>query len=276
MVILGQMQREQAAEDFIERNDGAALIAIAGSDAPDSSYRLGTREYDWHSHVRGLIFCVESGLAHVRTSHGSWLLPPNRAGWIPPGEPHWVHVVSALSGWSVIVTPDACRQLPDRPCIFSINELTRELVRRAMSWPMPDDLDPAKERLTRVLLDEMVRAPLEPIDLPMPSDARLARIARAVFERPDDPKTLEEWADWGAVSSRSLRRMMRIETGMSFGQWRQQARLTRALEMLAQGTPVAVISDALGYASPSNFIAMFRRAFGKPPARYFSGRAESR
>lgn len=69
----------------IEDAGGPALIALRGGDDPDSPYRLGSREYDWHSHVRGQLFCVESGLVHVRTSHGSWLLLPQRAGWIPPG-----------------------------------------------------------------------------------------------------------------------------------------------------------------------------------------------
>ena len=34
---------------------------------------------------------------------------------------------------------------------------------------------------------------------------------------------LEDWARWGAVSPRTLRRLMAVETGMSFGRWRQQA-----------------------------------------------------
>ena len=43
-----------------------------------------------------------------------------------------------------------------------------------------------------------------------------------------------------------------------------------ALEMLANGVSVANIADALGYATPSNCIAMFRRSFGDSPGRYFS------
>ncbi|WP_422527149.1 helix-turn-helix domain-containing protein [Serratia fonticola] len=42
--------------------------------------------------------------------------------------------------------------------------------------------------------------------------------------------------------------------------------------MLANGMPVSSIADALGYATPSNFIAMFRRCFGDSPAHYFSKR----
>lgn len=264
------MRDEDLAAEFIERADGAPLIAFAGSDAPESRYRMGTVQYDWHSHVRGQVFCVESGLVHVRTSHGSWLLPPHRAGWIPPGEPHWVHMVGAQSGWSVIVAPEPARLLPDRPAVFGISEVMRALVRRAVCWDEMVSLQPAQERLMQVLLDEMVQAPQEPLHLPMPRDARLARIARALFDAPDDPRGLEEWAKWGGVSPRSLRRLMLAETGMSFGAWRQQASLTRALEMLAQGQAVAVVADALGYAAPSNFIAMFRRAFGETPARYFA------
>ena len=50
--------------------------------------------------------------------------------------------------------------------------------------------------------------------------------------------------------------------------------LIHALERLAQGEAVATVADALGYASPSGFIAMFRRAFGASPGRYFAQRQE--
>ena len=106
----------------------------------------------------------------------------------------------------------------------------------------------------------------------MPSDPRLVRIANAILAQPENGRALDEWAKWAAISSRTLRRLMRAETGLSFAQWRQQARLAHALEMLARGEPVGVVSDALGYAAPSNFITMFRRAFGDSPAHYFASR----
>lgn len=269
------MKPDQHMVDLIERADGPALIAFWGSEEPDSGYRLGTREYDWHSHVRGQVFCVESGLVHVRTLHGSWLLPPHRAGWIPPGERHWASVIGATSGWSVVVAPDESLKLPNRPCVIGISELMRALVRRAVSWTAQDHLSPSQERIIQVLLDEMKCAPHQPLHLPMPSDPRLARIAQAFFERPGDRRTLEDWAVWGGVSARTLRRLMQAETGFSFARWREQVRLVHALEMLAKGQQVAAVSDTLGYASPSNFIAMFRRAFGHSPGRYFSARTQA-
>ncbi len=72
---------------------GPWLIALGGRDAAGREYRLGTREYGWHQHVRGQLLCVESGLLHVRTAHGDWVLPPQRAGWIPPATQHRVQVL---------------------------------------------------------------------------------------------------------------------------------------------------------------------------------------
>lgn len=256
------------------RLDGPPLVALWGDDMPERLYRLGTRSYDWHAHVRGQIFCVESGLIHVRTRHGSWLLPPHRAGWMPPGEAHQVNVLGAMSGWTVLLTPDVARPLPSFPQVIGISELMRALVRRAVAWSDQSALTVDQERIVAVLIDEILRAGREPLHLPMPTDPRLLRISRAILEDPRKNWTVEEWARFGGLSVRTLSRLFRNQTAMSFARWSQQARLTLAMEMLAQGEPVAVIADAVGYASPSNFIAMFRRHFGTSPGRYFSTQAD--
>ena len=56
---------------------------------------------------------------------------------------------------------------------------------------------------------------------------------------------------------------------MSFGRWRQQARLLRALELLASGDKIIDIALALGYESPSAFTSMFRKQFGQTPSHFF-------
>lgn len=255
---------------LIERVDGPALIAYSIEAEAASEYREGTETYDWHRHLRGQFFCVESGLVHVHTEHGSWLLPPHRAGWMPPGEWHTVSISGPMSGWGVFIAPGASHCLPERPCVIGISELMRALVRHASAWTWSEQLDAAQERVMAVMLDEMCRAPREPLHLPMPLDRRLLRIAQAVLEQPQDNRSLEDWADWAGLSVRSLSRLFRAETALSFAQWRQQARLSRALEQLAEGEPVASVADALGYASVSAFVAMFRRSFGQSPGRYFS------
>ncbi|MBI3100428.1 MAG: helix-turn-helix transcriptional regulator [Burkholderiales bacterium] len=259
----------QLVEDS-ERADGPAVIAFVGDHEPDSDFPLDNREHDWHSHVRGQLFCVESGLVHVRSAHGSWMLPPLRAGWIPPGVPHWVSITGVLSGWCVLIAPHASAVLPSTPCVIGVSELLRALVQRCVTWAGTEHLSPEQDRITAVLLDELCNTPHQPLHLPLPTDRRLLRIAKAVLKNPSDTRTLEQWAQWAGMSSRTLSRLCVAQTGSSFAQWRQQAGLTHALELLAQGRSVADVADALGYASPSNFIAMFRRSFGESPGRFFA------
>jgi AraC-like DNA-binding protein len=261
---------ESEDPDYSEWLHGAPLIALAGEDRPGSGYRLGTREYGWHRHARGQLFCVDQGLLHVQTPRGAWVLPPRRAGWVPAGMHHQVRVSGALRGWTLLVTPDFGAGLPPQPCVIAISELLAALARRALRWERLGPLAPEQVRMAAVIHDEIRRTPHEALHLPMPADARLLRVARALLQDPGSTWTLEQWAAFGALSPRTLRRLMQAETGMGFGAWRQQAQLAHGLDLLARGLQVAQVSDALGYASPSNFIAMFRKALGDSPARYFA------
>jgi AraC-like DNA-binding protein len=55
---------------------------------------------------------------------------------------------------------------------------------------------------------------------------------------------------------------------MSFGRWRQQARLQFAVRRLAEGAAVGTIALECGYESPSAFVSMFKQALGTTPGRY--------
>lgn len=255
--------------DRIERADGPAVIAYWDEGEAASEQGGETHMHDWHRHLRGQLYCIESGLVHARTRFGSWLLPPHRAGWMPPGELHTVSVSGPMSGWGLFLAPEVCAVLPEHPCVIGISELLRALVRRASEWTLTERLEPEQERVCAVLLDELRRAAHEPLHLPMPVDRRLLRVAHAVLKAPHENRSLEDWARRAGLSVRSLSRLFRSETALSFAQWRQQARLSRALEHLAEGMPVTRVAEATGYASTSAFIAMFRRAYGLPPARYF-------
>ncbi len=74
------------------------------------------------------------------------------------------------------------------------------------------------------------------------------------------------------MSRRNFTRLFREQTGMSFGEWRQQACLLAALTRLGQGEPVTHVAMELGYSSTSAFTVAFRRALGSSPSRYLAGR----
>ena len=271
---IGQVDIPQEIHDsdYSEWSKGPPLITRTWKLESNKTQEPLTRPYKLHSHFRGQLLCIESGLIQVRTEKGSWILPPQRAGWIPPGAMHSVHLCSALNGWSLLFTPASCRRLPTQPCVIAINEVLRALASRTTAWSKTDALTLEQKRIFAVIIDEIRRTPHESLYLPIPKDPRLKRVTQAILDDPGSLRTIDQWAAIGSMSSRTLRRLMRTETGMGYGEWRQQAQLTHAMEMLARGVSVTDVADALGYASPSNFIAMFRRAFGDSPAHYFWSR----
>jgi AraC-like DNA-binding protein len=122
----------------------------------------------------------------------------------------------------------------------------------------------------RLILDELRALPVLPLHLQMPSDRRLLPMCERLRTRLDDSSTLSDWARRLALNVKTVQRLFVKETGMTFGQWRQQARLLRGLELLATGKKIIDVAIALGYESPSAFSAMFRRQFNETPSRFFS------
>ena len=82
-------------------------------------------------------------------------------------------------------------------------------------------------------------------------------------------RDFEDWADKLQITAKTIQRLFAKETGMTFGQWRQQSRLLRALERLATGEKVLDVAIQLGYESPSAFTTMFKRQFGRTPSQFF-------
>jgi len=220
-----------------------------------------------HSHPRGQLIGCTRGAVTISTEAGAWIVPAGHAIWIPPDQLHGGQSFGSGAGWTAYFAPAACGLLPERPRTVVVPPLLREAILRAASW-QGDCVDEARQRIADLIVDETGRLPAEKLELPMPQDQRLRQIAQAFLSRPDDNRTLDNWASWAGLSSRTLSRRFPLETGLNFSEWRQKARLIRALELLADGYAVTTIALDLGYNSVSGFIALFRKAYGVTPSAH--------
>jgi AraC-like DNA-binding protein/quercetin dioxygenase-like cupin family protein len=252
----------RAASHPGEKRGAPAVTSLA------SDYRDGAST-GWHSHYRAQLAFAVSGVMHVDTEQGAFVVPPQRALWLPAGMRHCIAMHGAVGMRTIYVAPDQARALPPMCRVVAITPLLRELVLEAVRLPGTYRPNSRAGRLNSLLLDELRALPILPLHLPLPEDARLRRVCDAILANPALDLTLEELAHSASTSPRTLARLFRSDTGMSFGQWRQQARLLAALRLLASGEKVTSVAMDLGYDSPSAFTSMFRKALGVPPSRYF-------
>jgi AraC-like DNA-binding protein/mannose-6-phosphate isomerase-like protein (cupin superfamily) len=242
-------------------HDIPRAIVIFATDRP------GGLKVPPHTHPRAQLLYSARGTVTMFAEEGSWVAPPERAIWVPSGVRHSTRHSVGTELRSVFVRMDAVPGLPTHCAVVQVSPLLRELLLAVMDLPALYDEDGADGRLVRVLLDRIAVLPDEPLHLPMPASRNLRAIATELAERPG--MALAEAAHEAAMSTRSFARHFQAETGFSFGAWQRQARLLRALEFLGAGRGVGDVAFTLGYASTSAFIAMFRRAFGTTPTRYF-------
>jgi AraC-like DNA-binding protein len=116
-----------------------------------------------------------------------------------------------------------------------------------------------------VLMDELASARIEPLLLPLPADERALTAARHILTTPADDTTTDGIARRSGLSARTLERVFRAETGMSFGLWRQKARLLESVRLLVQGGSVTDAALDSGSSSVSAYIAAFKQTFGCTP-----------
>ncbi len=220
-----------------------------------------------HRHPWGQVTYALSGVINVRALGSSWIVPPLRAIWIAADVEHEIEVMEKASLRAVFVLAERA-PFDGRECkMLAVSNLLRELIVSLAAA----DAGPRESLLAELILDEVGSAATRPIRVPLPKDKRLASLCAALLAEPGSPLTLTGWAQQVGASERTLARLFERELGLTYGQWRQQARLAHAVPMIARGMPLAQVAGELGYASQSAFSAMFKKTFGTSPSAFFAG-----
>ncbi|MCF5723634.1 AraC family transcriptional regulator [Pseudomonas syringae] len=247
-----------------EINEGDWAVISSATDYPEN----------WvipdHSHEKHQLLYAIEGVMVVYSALNQWTVPPNRGIWMPSGQVHSLRCVGTLKMRSVFVRPDRFPNMPSEPKTVSISPLLSELIKASVSLKPPYAEDSRDARIMHLILDELAMLPALPLSLPQPADPRVNRICQALQHEPGDASTVADWSERLELDQKTIQRLFRKETGMTFGQWRQQARLLLALERIAVGEKIIDVALELGYESPSAFTSMFKKQFGKTPSQFFN------
>lgn len=262
--------------------------------SPDRRVRVRPRRLDSatqiepHRHPWAQVVYSAAGVLRVSAELHTYIVPPSRAVWIPPGVEHavtvvedaelrtlYLHVPPGASGPAALgdalspSTAAAAASAWQQCRVLEVSPLLREAVEHLGTMPEPPPAE--RERLLAALVeDELTRARPVPLGVSLPADKRLRALCEAVLDDPARHAALAGWASESGASVRTVARLFRQQLGTTFAEWRQQVLLAKALSMAARRRPMALIAAELGYASASAFSAMVRRSVGVPPSRFFA------
>src|SRR5277367_867909 len=224
-------------------------------------------ETGWHQHPRAQLLHAVEGVLRVETEAAQFVLPPGTGLWMPARTLHVTRMPAGLRMRALFLRADATRAGPGAVMVVAVSPLLRELILAACEEPVAWDERGPASHIAALALREIGRAATRPLEVPACRDRRLRRVAEALLADPADRRSLGAHAAAAGASERTLARLFRRETGMTFQQWRRQVRLTEGLAKLAKGETPPRAAAAVGYASSPAFGAAYRAAFGTTPGR---------
>jgi AraC-like DNA-binding protein/quercetin dioxygenase-like cupin family protein len=224
--------------------------------------------FDWHSHPQHQLAWTRRGVLSVAVGETYWVLPPTLALWLPAGVAHRTGATRDAVLCSLYLEPDRCAVDWAEPTPVGVDGLLTHLIAHLARRDLADD---ARLRAEAVVLDLLRPLPSSPIDVPPAAEERVRAVTEALLADPADPRSLDAHARAVGVSRRTLTRLFVQDTGLSFERWRTHMRLRAALPLLAEGRGVAQVARTVGYATPSAFLAAFRRTVGTSPKHYLNG-----
>jgi AraC-like DNA-binding protein len=249
--------------DHRATGDGVHLVA--------RNYRKGIR-LDPHMHREAQLVYAAKGTMQVTTPKGRWLVPPDRAVWVPARLEHAIDVLADIEM---------------RTLYFDLAWLKRERRSTSLRSEFVVRVSPllhqailalfehrnTSERialLVRLAMLELHRAEDSATFIPLPHEPRCRRAADIVLGDPTSAHEIETLAQKVGTSARTLSRLFASETQLSFKSWCQRARIASAIEKLSTDANVSVkrLAAELGYASVPAFSHAFRQVTGKTPTEF--------
>lgn len=221
-----------------------------------------------HAHDSDQLIYATSGVMEVTAARTQWLIPPQFAAWIPAKERHSIRMPGAVSMRTLYLRPGLARSR--RCAVLHVSPLLRELIVEVVRVGKLKTRDKGDVSFREVLVAQIDKASPIPTMLSMPKDPRALALAQSLLATPNEGTVLSLQCRKFGISLRTMQRLFRREVGVDFETWRRQARLMKAVELLAAGRSIKETAFGVGYRQSSTFVAMFRRSLGMAPKAWIS------
>lgn len=241
------------------------------------SYPSGTR-LDLHVHREAQLVFAAKGVMQVQTPRGVWLVPPERAVWVPPLLEHAIDVLSDIEMRTLYFQPPWLAQqtaearLSDE-FVVRVGPLMREAI-----LAMFEELCSHARRmaLAQLVVMDLRDAGDASTFMPMPRDPKAWQVANLILSDPAGEHDLNALAAEVGISGRTLTRLFPEQTKLTLKSWKQRARIIAAIEQLGQrDASIKQIASKLGFSSTAAFSHAFRDVTGETPTAFLSRKTEA-
>ncbi|WP_407732467.1 AraC family transcriptional regulator [Pseudocitrobacter faecalis] len=223
-----------------------------------------------HHHLEGQLLFASRGVMLVETEGHRWVIPPQRALWLPPLQIHSYHLLSQTDLQSVYFSSSLIAECTNFTKSHDVHVITATpLVKELIQGIFSQEYNGSSQRKMALLLLEILSeaAPLA-TELPMPRDERLFCATQELLINHRWEAAMSDLAYIANMSERTFSRLFIKDTGFSFRTWKQRARVCASLDLLANGIPVKQVAYQLGFSCPAAFSAAFRAIIGKTPGHF--------
>lgn len=223
-----------------------------------------------HAHVSDQLIYATRGVMEVMVKQSFWLIPPQFALWIPARTRHRLRMPGSVSMRTLYLRPGAAQKMPNRCVVLHVTPLLRELIVEIVRLHRLRSRVPLHAALKAVLVASLQGATNVLTSLALPEDRRAAAVAKATMEDLAGNRSFGELCRQAGASTRTIQRVFLREVGTSFENWRRQARLMKAIELLVSGYSVKETACHVGYQQTGAFVTMFRATFNQAPKAWLA------
>ena len=234
-------------------------------------YKKGVR-LDTHMHREAQLVYATRGTMQVTTPKGRWLVPPDRAVWVPARLEHAIDVLADIEMRTLYfdlawLNRETRSKSLNSEFVVRVSALLHQAILALFDGRNKPE---RTELLVRLAILELNHAEDSTSFIPLPHEPRCRRAADIVLGDPTALHEIETLAQKVGTSARTLSRLFSSETQLSFKSWCQRARIAAAIERLSIKADVSVkqLASELGYASVPAFSHAFRQVTGKTPTAF--------
>lgn len=225
-------------------------------------------EWPEHQHPHHELIWVRGGTMTTRVGDRLFTVAEGVGLWLPAGVRHAGRLTAGVELHDAFFSPEHTPAGLDRAEVIAMNPVLESLLNHLGR----DDLDSAMRARAEAVVFDVLQPGERRLELPLPGDERIAPVIEALLADPADGRGLAEWSRELGCSERTITRVFRTATGLSFVQWRRVMRVQSAVSLLLAGWPVHEASEQVGYAQASTFIEAFREVMGETPGAFLAVR----